>query len=102
MATLKHARMGPDTTLRQMPNVGPATERDLHLLGIRRPAQLVGRDPQQLYRALERRTGRRQDPCVLDTFMAVVDFAEGAPARPWFRYTARRKSLQRAAQPSSR
>jgi hypothetical protein len=102
MAAPKHTRVGPDTTLRQMPNVGPAMERDLHLLGIRRPAQLVGRDPQQLYRALERRTGRRQDPCVLDTFMAVVDFAEGAPARPWFRYTARRKSMQRAAQPSRR
>ena len=101
MAAAKHARVGPDTTLRQMPNVGPAMERDLHLLGIRRPADLVGRDPLKLYRALERRSGSRQDPCVLDTFLAVVDFAEGAPARPWYRYTARRKSMA-LLQPSRR
>jgi hypothetical protein len=101
MALSKHARVRPDTTLRQMPNVGPAMERDLHLLGIRRPADLVGRDPLQLYRALERRSGSRQDPCVLDTFMAVIDFAEGAPARPWFSYTASRKSLA-LLQPSKR
>jgi len=93
-SSTKHARVRPDTTLRQMPNVGPAFERDLTLLGIVRPADLVGRDPLQLYRELERRSGVRQDPCVLDTFLALVDFAEGAPARPWFHYTARRKSMR--------
>lgn len=102
MADAKHARVRADTTLRQMPNVGPAMERDLHLLGIRRPADLIGRDPLRLYRALERRSGARQDPCVLDTFLALVDFAEGAPARLWFHYTARRKSMELATQPSRR
>lgn len=90
----KHARVRPDTTLRQMPNVGPAMARDLALLGIARPADLVGRVPLELYRALERKTGQRQDPCVLDTFLALVDFAEGAPARPWFHYTERRKAMR--------
>ena len=44
------------------------------------------------YRALERATGRRQDPCVLDTFMAATDFMRGAPARRWWSYTAERKA----------
>jgi hypothetical protein len=79
--------------LAQLPNVGPAMVRDLQLLGIRHPAELKGRDAFQLYRELERRTGHRQDPCVLDTFMAVVDFMHGAAPRPWWHYTAERKRL---------
>ena len=30
---------------------------------------------------------------MLDTFMAVVDFMRGAPAAPWWAYTAQRKAL---------
>ena len=78
-------------TLEQLPNVGPAMARDLNALGLHHPAQLAGQDAYALYRALERHSGRRQDPCVLDTFLAVVDFMNGAPARPWWSYTAQRK-----------
>ncbi len=78
-------------TLEQLPNVGPAMAGDLRLLGIAHPADLRGRDAYALYRALERATGLRQDPCVLDTFMAIVDFMNGAAPRPWWAYTAERK-----------
>ena len=78
-------------TLEQLPNVGPAMAGDLRALGLHHPAQLAGQDAYTLYRALERHSGRRQDPCVLDTFLAVVDFMNGAPARPWWSYTAQRK-----------
>ena len=77
--------------LEQLPNVGPAMAGDLRLLGIQHPAELRGRDAFALYRALERATGHRQDPCVLDTFMAIVDFMEGAAPKPWWAYTAERK-----------
>jgi len=80
-------------TLEQLPNVGPAMAGDLRALGLSHPQALQGRDPYQLYRALERHTGLRQDPCVLDTFMAVVDFMGGAPPHPWWHYTAERKRL---------
>jgi hypothetical protein len=30
---------------------------------------------------------------VLDTFMAATDFMRGAPAAPWWSYTAQRKAL---------
>ncbi len=79
--------------LEQLPNIGPALAADLRRLGIRHPAELHRRDPFQLYQALCRATGRRQDPCVLDTFMAITDFMGGAAPSPWWHYTARRKQL---------
>lgn len=78
--------------LEDLPNVGPAIAADLRLLGIRRPAELAGRDPLAMYQELCRRTGARQDPCVLDVFMAAVDFAGGGGAKPWWAFTAERKA----------
>ncbi len=78
--------------LEQLPNIGPSIAADLRLLGIQHPRELTGRDPFALYQALGRQAGRRQDPCVLDTFMAATAFMEGAPARPWWEYTALRKA----------
>ena len=89
----KAAQAADCLALEQLPNVGPAMAGDLKLLCIHRPAYLVGRDALQLYRELERRSGQRQDPCVLDTFMAIVDFMHGAPPRPWWHYTAERKRV---------
>lgn len=80
--------------LEALPNIGPATAADLHLLGISAAEQLRGRDPWGLYEDLCRITGQRQDPCVLDVFIATVRFVEGAPALPWWHYTAERKALQ--------
>ena len=77
--------------LEQLPNIGPALAEDLRRLGIRHPVELRTRDPFQLYQALCRATGRRQDPCVLDTFMAITDFMGGAAPAPWWHYTALRK-----------
>jgi hypothetical protein len=79
------------TALEHLPNVGPATARDFRLLGISKPAQLPGKDPYALYERLCRKTGVRQDPCVIDVFISAVRFMEGAPKRPWWAYTAERK-----------
>ena len=78
--------------LRQLPNIGPAMIADLHLLGITRPTQLTSRDPFTLYQSLCRLTATRHDPCVLDTFISVVSFMQGAPPHPWWHYTAERKA----------
>jgi hypothetical protein len=77
--------------LSDLPNIGPAMVRDFALLGIRTPAGLKGRDPYKLYLALSRKTKSRQDPCVLDTFIAAVRFMNGDPPRPWYWYTPERK-----------
>jgi hypothetical protein len=88
---MKHPDRNTVTRLDHLPNIGKAMAANLRLIGIERPQDLMGKDPLTLYRALEERTGSRQDPCVLDTFMAVVDFMEGGEARPWWLFTAERK-----------
>ena len=50
-------------------------------------------DPLEMYGQLRGPTGQRQDPCVLDVFMAAHDFMNGGPSQPWWNYTARRKAL---------
>ena len=77
--------------LEDLPNVGRAIAADLRAIGIHVPRDLKGRDPFALYDALNRATGARHDPCVLDTFIAAVHYVEGAPARPWWKYTSLRK-----------
>jgi hypothetical protein len=79
--------------LEQLPNIGPSLAANLRLIGIQAPQDLRGKDAFVLYQRLCAATGHRQDPCVLDTFMAVTDFMRGAPASPWWNYTAQRKAL---------
>lgn len=89
----KAAHAGACQALEQLPNVGPALAADLRLIGVLAPRDLRGRDPFVLYQSLCAVTGQRQDPCVLDTFMAVTEFMRGAQAAPWWAYTAQRKVL---------
>jgi len=89
----KAARAAGRQALEQLPNIGPALAADLRRLGIRQPGELRSRDPFQLYQALCQATGKRQDPCVLDTFMAATDFMRGAAPSPWWHYTAQRKQV---------
>ena len=72
-----------ENDLRQLPNVGPAVARMLTRLGVERADDLRGQDPERLFQRLCDLDGTRHDPCLLDTFVAVVDYANGAPARPW-------------------
>ena len=77
--------------LRDIPNIGEAIEKELALLGISEPVELIGRDPYQMYRDLCKITCRRQDPCVIDVFISAVRYMEGAPAKKWWEYTSERK-----------
>jgi len=79
------------TRLEEIVNIGPSIAGDLRLIGIARPRDLVGQDPYALYDRLCVARRVRQDPCVLDVFISAVRYMEGAPARPWYRYTAERK-----------
>jgi hypothetical protein len=53
--------------LQSVPSVGPSIAQDLRDLGVTSVAALARRDPERLYRALNRLTGATQDPCVLYT-----------------------------------
>lgn len=70
--------------------VGPAMARDFQLLGIKAPKDLKHKNAFNLYKKMCALEGR-QDPCVLDTYMAVIDFMNGAKPRLWWHYTEIRK-----------
>jgi len=80
--------------LQTMPNVGPATAHDLLRLGIRRPEDLVGRDPDALYGELAALDGAPPDPCVRDVLAAVVSYAETGLPTPWWHFTPQRKARE--------
>ena len=90
--------MNSQRQLRDLISVGPAIERDFHLLGIRTVPQLAKHDPHRLYSRFERLTGTRQDPCVLDVFHAAVAQARN-PRLPvekcqWWYWSRKRKSAE--------
>ena len=78
-------------TFTDIPNIGPAIAGDFAQLGISTHAALCKKDAFTLYKKLCQVTGVRHDPCVLDTFLAAIDFMNGAPVRPWWSYTKERK-----------
>jgi Pathogenicity locus len=85
-----------DRSLQDLISVGPAMIRDFELLGIRSVPELAKQDPGKMYARLERLTGARQDPCVLDTFQAAVAQARDPrlPAQKcqWWYWSRKRKS----------
>ena len=78
--------------LEDLPNVGPAIAAKLRTIDVVEPADLIGRDPYELFDELNARTGHRHDPCLLDVFIAVTRFMSGGPSEPWWSYTAERKA----------
>jgi len=79
--------------LEDLPNIGKAIAMNLRLIGIDHPEKLIGKNPFKLYEALCLKTGKRQDPCVLDVYMAVVSFMEGGDPLPWWSFTEERKRI---------
>ncbi len=77
--------------LQDIPNIGPAIAEDLRRLGIQRPVDLKELDPYKMYDDLCRLDGKRYDPCVMDVFIAAVDYMNGGPSTPWWKFTPQRK-----------
>jgi hypothetical protein len=84
--------------LGELISVGPAMLRDFAMLGIRSVAQLARQEPRKMYERLGRKTGQRQDPCVLDTFSAAVAQARNPrlPAEQcvWWYWSRKRTSAK--------
>lgn len=68
--------------LQIIPGVGPSIAGDLRELGIRRVADLKGRDPERLYARINAKRRVRQDPCLLYVFRCAVYFASTPRPRP--------------------
>jgi hypothetical protein len=76
--------------LTDIPNIGPKVAARLRRLGIESPEDLRGQDAEDLFERTCADSGFREDPCLLDTYRAAVDFADGKPARPWWEYSRER------------
>ena len=85
--------------LEDIPNIGRKIAGNLRELGYEQPRDLTGEDPYAMYDRLCALTGVRQDPCLLDTFIAAVRYVEGGPKLPWWAFTAERKRTLAARQP---
>jgi len=88
--------MRSERRLQDLISIGPAMLRDFQVLGVQSVSQLAKQDPAKMYKRLERLTGLRQDPCVLDTFCAAVAQARN-PRLPvekcqWWYWSAKRKA----------
>ena len=91
MAKAMHAEQVQKLT--DIPNIGVSIAQDLIGLGIKAPEAVKSMDPLATYDALRTPMGERQDPCLLDTFMAAHAFMNGGLKQPWWNFTEQRKAL---------
>ena len=80
--------------LTSLRNVGPATLQDLHILGITTVDQLAHANSEELYERLQKLTGTKHDPCVLDVFAAIIHEARTGEKTNWWYWTPIRKKKQ--------
>jgi hypothetical protein len=88
--------------LQRIPNVGPKMAGALLKLGVRGLEDAAGKDPDEMYHELCATDAKRYDPCVKDVFAAVVSYADGNPARPWWEFTPQRKAGEKALREEAR
>ena len=60
--------------LDELPNIGESIAAKLRLIGIDHPGKLIEMQPFEMYEDLCAKTGKKQDPCLIDVFMAAVHF----------------------------
>ncbi len=77
-----------------LPNVGPSVREDLRRLGVNSLATLAEQDADELYVRIGRMDGRLHDPCLWDTFAAIIDMARGGGKVMWWEFTPVRKARQ--------
>ncbi|NTW46488.1 MAG: pathogenicity locus [Candidatus Moranbacteria bacterium] len=65
--------------LTEIPGVGKSIAEDLRKIGVRRVADLRGRDPERLYERSNRWAGTVQDRCLLYVFRLAVYYANTKP-----------------------
>ncbi len=75
-------------SLQSLPGVGPSIAADLARLGYREPEDLCGENADAMFIRLQKLTGMRQDPMVLDAFRCAVHSASSLEhdaelVKPW-------------------
>lgn len=62
--------------LMQIPGIGKSISMDLISIGITAVNDLIGKDPEMIYRQSNAQAGKVQDRCLLYSFRCAVYFAE--------------------------
>ncbi len=88
---MKNPNRNTISRLDELPNIGKAIARKLHLIAIKHPKELIGKDPFELYSKLCISSGKRADPCVIDVFMSAIHFMGNGAPLPWWEFTDKRK-----------
>lgn len=78
----KLSKEDKDNDLKHIPGVGANMEQHLRNIGIQRIDDLVGKDPEELYRMDCLEKGFQEDRCVLYVFRCAVYFAEHQQHEP--------------------
>ncbi len=63
-------------SLLSIPGIGKKIAQDLHIIGIHHVKDLIGQNPETLYKDLCSEYKNRIDPCLLYTFRCAVYYAE--------------------------
>ncbi|WP_370653903.1 helix-hairpin-helix domain-containing protein [Undibacterium sp.] len=66
--------------------------RRLSIIKYHASTTIIECNPYRMYEDLCWITPLRYDPCVIDIIISAVRYLEGAPALPWWNYTAERKA----------
>ncbi|MBL1352744.1 MAG: helix-hairpin-helix domain-containing protein [Zetaproteobacteria bacterium] len=77
--------------LDELPNIGTTIAKKLQLIGVKRPKELMGKDPYELYDKLCMFLGKKVDPCIIDVFISGIYFMETGDSIPWWKFTNERK-----------
>ena len=86
------------SSLTDLPNIGKAGEGDLIVLGINKPADLIGFCPYEMHKSLCEKTGIQHDVCVIDVFISITRFMQGEEPKPWWEYTSERKQYLQSSE----
>lgn len=93
MESMVHRVHKRPSQLEDLPNIGKAIAADLRTLGIHSPEQLATHEPLATYHALASVMGKRLDPCVLYTLLAVAHFQKMGERLPWWRFAEQGREL---------
>jgi hypothetical protein len=85
--------------LEDLPNIGRQIADALRAIGIQSPAQLRSKKPLTVFNDLKPVMGRRHDPCVFYTLLAVEHFFETSKSLSWWHFTAQGKAKLKGEQP---
>lgn len=83
----------PLQKLEDLPNIGKSIAADLRAIGITQPLQIAQGDALKIYFSLVAQMGKRHDPCVLYTLLAVQHFLRTDEKLAWWKFTEPGKAL---------